>query len=1181
MEPEDDKTQSFVPLTKDTAVSHYTIIDKIGSGGMGDVYLAWDTQLERTVALKFLRPDLCRDEHCRKRFKREAQAAAQLSHANIVTVHEVGEFHDRPYIVMQHVEGHSLRHVIKQGKLSLGEAIELATQVCEGLREAHELGVVHRDIKPSNILLDGRGNPRLVDFGLATVIGTDKLTKTGSTLGTVGYMSPEQAEGKEVDQRSDLFSLGVVLYEMITGRRPFDRDSDVATSKAITTETAEPLARYKADVPDELQQIVNRALDKNIDTRYQTASGMLADLKRLQQAGSQSRKRKLGLWAAALVVLVAVIGYFLIDKFQIPKSDSNGWQNSVAVLVFRNLSGDPERDIFCEGMTEEIIGRLGTIKELKVTSTQSVLQFRDTEHDLKSIGRKLGVNNVLEGNIQIVGDDIRVRAQLIRVEDDAHIWTERYERKLANVFDLQDEISRAIAGVLRTTLVGDKPSFAARRGTDNIEAYNAYVKGRYLWRKRTEEDILAAIESFENAIALDSNYAAAWSGLADAWRLLPEYGNVTEAVAYPRSDSAASRALELDGNLAEAHASMANIYRYRGEFEAAEREFLRAIELNPGYPWGHHWYSNMLGDDQGREDERKVQLQIAYELDPLSLPVLTTMAYHSLRVGDPKKAIEFCERAFEIGGKSYYIYEHLASAHLDVGDTAQALETVERLVRDLPDLWKSFSVRGEFLSKLRESEKALEAYLTAVRVAPERWEPHVYLANFLHMRLTRYKESEKYLRKAIELDSMQPEPHRSYGWLLYQMGRTSEADEQHRRTVELAPYSAEANRAYGWFLGLGGCDYERALEYLNKAVQLNPWSDRAYKSLSWIAALSGDFDRALWAVGKAIEVFPNDFSSYRRRSRILALAGMLDSAAVSYTECLAMEPHDERALRALGDIYTTRCKYEQADSVYALLATHPDSVVREWAWDDRLKTLRHQGRFREAIEQMEAVRREIEARTGYTIVSFWTLRRQIDLRLSILGDAQSALAQCDSASHVLDMLPAERTTDRATVEGFRAKAIAEIGDIQTARRMLESYIRRLDPSETAQLRIYNLFLAAVHRSAGEYGRACELIEQRLECRPDFSARMNAGVSYLGAGRVGEAVSMLEAALSTYEQSRFTFLDEAVLARYYLAQAYEAAGRKADAIKQYETFLDIWKNADEGLKPVEDAKTRLENLKQNI
>ncbi|UCG61743.1 MAG: tetratricopeptide repeat protein, partial [Candidatus Zixiibacteriota bacterium] len=420
-----------------------------------------------------------------------------------------------------------------------------------------------------------------------------------------------------------------------------------------------------------------------------------------------------------------------------------------------------------------------------------------------------------------------------------------------------------------------------------------------------------------------------------------------------------------------------------------------------------------------------------------------------------------------------------------------------------------------------------------------------------------------------------------YGMLLWLMGRILEADEQHRRAVELAPYSAEANRAYGHFLGYGIGKYEQGLEYLNKAVKLNPRDYRAYNSLSMTAALTGDFDRALWASGKAIEMSPNDPFPYRRRSYVLALAGMLDSAVVSYKECLAKFPHYEDALSGLGDVYTVLRKYEQADSVYALLAVHPDSVVRDGAWDYRTKTLRHQGRFREAMEQMEAVRREVEAGGGYANVSYRTRRRQGDLYISILDDPHSALIQVDSAAYVLDLLPIKTPLECATIEGFRAWAIAAMGDIQKGKTMLESFISKLDPSETNRLRTYNLFLAQVYRYAGEYDRACQFMERRLEYNPDFSARMYAGVSYLGAGRVGEAVSMLEAAVSTYDYNRFTYLDEAVLARYYLGQAYEAAGRKADAIKQYETFLDIWKNADEGLKSVEDAKQRLENLKQKI
>lgn len=511
-----DRTESYVPVVKGTIISHYKIVEKIGAGGMGEVFLAEDTELNRSVALKFLPPHLCQDEDCRIRFKREAQAAARLSHPNIVTVYEVGEHHGRPFFAMELVEGQSLREYTRARELPVEKVVDLAIQICDGLSVAHEKTIVHRDIKPSNIIIDTYGRPRILDFGLATVQGEEHLTRTGSTLGTVSYMSPEQAEGREVDHRSDLFSVGVILYEMVTGRRPFEGDNDAAIVRAITDSTPEPIARFKSGVTGELQRIIDKALAKDASVRYQHADGMLADLKRLRSKSAPVKTSRLSLWLAAAVVVVALAAYFLADRFVLSdRGTAEGWSDSIAVLVFRDLSPNRDQDYFCEGMTDAIIGRLSAIKSLKVTSLTSVLPFKGAERNLKRIGKELGVSSILEGTIAKENGHIRVRAQLINVEDDAHLWSDYYDREMKSVFAVQDDISRAIVDVMKIQLIGKERAALVKRGTDNIEAYNAYMQGRYFWRKRIEKDIITVIEYFEKAIELESAYALAYVGLVD------------------------------------------------------------------------------------------------------------------------------------------------------------------------------------------------------------------------------------------------------------------------------------------------------------------------------------------------------------------------------------------------------------------------------------------------------------------------------------------------------------------------------------------------------------------------------------------------------------------------------------------------------------------------------------------
>ncbi|MEW5795936.1 MAG: protein kinase [Candidatus Zixiibacteriota bacterium] len=591
--PEDDRTQSFVVLTKGTMVSHYRIVEKIGAGGMGEVYLADDTRLDRHVALKFLPPHLCQDEGCRARFIREAQAAAKLSHPNIVTVHEVSELHGRPYIVMEHVEGQSLLEVIKGPGLTPDRVINLVIQVCDGLTEAQKYGVVHRDIKPSNILIDSHGRAKLLDFGLAAVRGTDKLTKTGSTLGTLGYMSPEQASGRTVDERSDLFSLGVVLYETITGRRPFTGEDEAATLHAVTHETPQPLARFCAHVPDGLQQVVDKALQKDPSVRYQSASGMMADLRLLRRRSydtdqtikrpdAKSRYLLPVVGMVTLILILIAVGYFALERTRLSSGQvSTRWTNSIAVLPFRDFSANRDQEPFCDGMTDALIGRLSAIKDLKVISMTSVMRFKSPDRDLKKIGHDLQVEKILEGSIQRDSGAVRVRMQLINVEDDAQLWSDQYDSELKSVFTIQDDISRSIVEAMKIELLGGEETALVKRATNSEEAYGEYVQGRYHWRKRNEDAIKKAIEHFETAIKYDSNYALAYSGLADAWSVLPTHSFITTEDALPKAREAAEKALELDDRLGEAHVSMGLVLTNARSIRNQKRSFLKLSTLIP------------------------------------------------------------------------------------------------------------------------------------------------------------------------------------------------------------------------------------------------------------------------------------------------------------------------------------------------------------------------------------------------------------------------------------------------------------------------------------------------------------------------------------------------------------------------------------------------------------------------
>ena len=754
-ESHDDKTQSFLALTSGTSVLHYKILEKIGAGGMGEVYLALDTKLNRKVALKFLPPHLCRDDDCRKRFTREAQAAAKLDHPNIVPVYEVGEFMERPFFAMAHIEGRSLREIIKGGKLSIPDAVGFTMQICEGLHKAHESGVVHRDIKPSNIIIDAENRARIVDFGLATVSGEEKLTKTGSTLGTVGYMSPEQVEGKQVDHRSDLFSVGVILYEMLTGRRPFGGHTDAAVARSITDTPPEPIARYKSGTTGELQQIVDKALTKDPTLRYQHADGMLADLRRLQLGASSATKSRVGLWIAVVaIVVVSIVAYYASTRFAVtPKPEEPGWTNSIAVLVFRDQSPNRDQDYFCEGMTDAIIGRLSNINNLKVISLTSVLKIKDSDYDLKKIGRMLDVEHILEGSILKERDRIRIRVQLIDVDHDAHLWSDQFDQRVESIFDVQDDISKAIVDVMKIELMGNEESTLVKRNTDNLEAFNEYTQGRYFWRKRTEDGIKKSIGHFERAIELDSAFALAYSGLADAWAVLPGYSNVPRAEVEFKQMEAAKMAIRLDDSLAEAHTSMAWAYWiYLRDVENAEIEFQRALEINPCYSLARIWHGNMIEAWWQDLDGKKRELEKALDCDPLSVVALNNLAALNSEDSNFVEAIKLMERLSEIEPDNGLFQANFGGYYLRAGKLELAMKHFENSIELEPTLWDNYHVIAQRLFSHGYPDSAEQIWNRAISTYADQPANYSNYGYYIKDNFRNYDSAIVLFEKAISLD---------------------------------------------------------------------------------------------------------------------------------------------------------------------------------------------------------------------------------------------------------------------------------------------------------------------------------------------------------------------------------------------------------------------------------------------
>ncbi len=601
-------------------ISHYRIIEKLGEGGMGVVYKAEDLSLERPVALKFLSPRAMGTEEDQKRFVHEAKTAASLNHPNICTIYEIADEDGETFIAMEYVEGENLRARMKSAPLSLDEALGIAADIGRGLAAAHDRGIVHRDIKPANIVVTPNRVVKIMDFGLARVAGGAQLTRPGTTLGTVSYMSPEQARGGDVDGRTDIWSLGVVVYEMLTGRRPFVGDRDMAVIYSILNEEPRSPVDLRPDLPETLDAIVKKALAKDRNARYASALEFADDVSAVRGALESGVRATLAMPSAGAH----------------PRT-----RPSVAVLPFANLSADSEQEYFCDGMAEEIINSLAQLGGLRIVARTSSFAFKGKNEDIREMGRQLGVETLLEGSVRRAGNRLRVTTQLINVADGCHLWSERFDREMEDVFAIQDEISLAVTDALKLRLLGEEKKRVVKRHTGNFKAYRAYLKGRYHWFIRSSSDIEKAIEYLKEAVAIDPEYALAYAGLADCYGVLPMYRPVASEEVYPKAKAAAMKALELDDSLAEAHAALSCIvHNYEWDWDGAEREIERAIALNPGYATAYQWKAEGL-ITRGRLDEAVEVMNKARELDPLSLfmNARVGMALYAARRHDEAKAI--------------------------------------------------------------------------------------------------------------------------------------------------------------------------------------------------------------------------------------------------------------------------------------------------------------------------------------------------------------------------------------------------------------------------------------------------------------------------------------------------------------------------------------------------------------
>jgi TolB-like protein/tRNA A-37 threonylcarbamoyl transferase component Bud32/lipoprotein NlpI len=720
-------------------ISHYRILEKLGGGGMGVVYKAEDTQLGRSVALKFLPQELARDSKSVERFRREACAASALDHPNICTVHEIGEHEGRPYIAMQLLEGATLKRLIESRAHRSGahspesrispplkpdRLLDLGIQLADALDAAHSKGIIHRDIKPANIFVTERGQAKVLDFGLAKLVmqrerkkedaddaatAETPLTGSGDVVGTIEYMSPEQVRAEELDARTDLFSLGLVLYEMATGQRAFSADSPGAIIDAILNRVPPAPRLFNPDLPPKFEEVISKAIEKDPALRYQNAADLRADLQRLRRDTESERGAALRAvsggrtaaatrlphrrgWRVAVGIATGVVAVFAVLLVGL---NVGGWRDrllghvtaphiqSLAVLPLENLSGDPEQGYFADGMTEALITDLASIKGLRVISRTSAMRYKGSEKSLQEIARELNVDAVVEGSVLRSGDQIRIMAQLIEAATDRNLWAESYKRDARDVLALQSEVARAIVKEIQIKLSPQQESRLLAARSVKPDAYDAYLRGRYFWNQRDREGVMKGLMYFQQAVEIDPTYALAHVGVADSYVLLGGTHQLAPQEAFPKAKAAALKALQIDATAAEAHASLALIRQLEWDWMGAEREYENALALNPGYAITHQWYSLLLSET-GRHEEAVVEAQRAAELDPLSAIIsfnLGQVLYAARRYREARRAIQ---RTLEVSPDFFPARYYLGQVYLQEGKFEEGIAELQKATRLSP-----------------------------------------------------------------------------------------------------------------------------------------------------------------------------------------------------------------------------------------------------------------------------------------------------------------------------------------------------------------------------------------------------------------------------------------------------------------------------------------------------------------